>query len=72
MTAYAIFYIALPLVNLAKMKHYSCGHSAVRKGDVQTIGRQELDSNVLKSTLLHRHILRVQKLVLEHCVGVEP
>ena len=54
------------------MKHCSCGHSAVRKGDVQTFGRQELDSDVLKSVLLHRHVLHVPKLVLAHCVEVEP
>jgi len=54
------------------MKHQSCGHSAVIKGDLQTFGRQELDSNVLKSALLHRHVLHVSKLVLAHGVGVEP
>jgi len=59
-----MFYIDLPLVILAKMKYQSCGHSAVLKGDVQTLGRQELDSNVLISALLHRHVLHVPKLVL--------
>jgi len=72
MDAYAMFYIGLPMVILAKIKHQSCGHSAVRKGAVQTLGRQELNSNVLKSALLHRHVLHVPKLVLAHCVGVEP
>ena len=67
-----MFYTDLPLVNLVKMKHHSCGHSAVLKGDVQTFGRKELDSNVLKSALLHRHVLHVPKLVLTRCVGVEP
>jgi len=71
--AYAIFYIDfLPLVILAKMKHNSCGHNAVHKGDVSTLGRQVLDSNVLKSAQLHRHVLHVPKLLLTHCVGVEP
>jgi len=41
MVAYAAFYIDLPLVILAKMKHHSCGHSAVLKRDVQTLGPQE-------------------------------
>ena len=67
-----MFYIDLPLVIVTKMKHLSCGHRAVRKGDVQTVGRQELNSNVLKSTLLHRHVLQVPKLLLTHFVGVEP
>jgi len=53
------------------MKHHSCGHSVVRKSDVQTLGRQELDLNFLKSTLLQRHVLHVPKLVLTHCVEVE-
>ena len=54
------------------MKHYFRGHGAVREGDVQTFGREEFDSNVLKPTLLHRHVLYVLKLVLAHWVGVEP
>ena len=58
-----------PLGILAKMKHHIRGHRAVRKGDVQTFGRQELDSNILKSALLHWH---VPKPVLTHCVVVEP
>jgi len=66
-----MFYIELPLVILAKIKHYFRGHSAVRKGDVRTFGHQELDSNILKSALLHRHVLHVPKLVLAHCVEVE-
>jgi len=72
MDAYAMFYIDLPLVILAKMKHNFRRHSAVRKGDMQTFGRQVLDSNVLKNVLLHRHVLYVPKLVLTHGVGVEP
>jgi len=73
MDACAIFYIdLLPQIILAKMKHHSFGHSAVRKGDVQNLGRQELDSNVLKSAVLHRHVLLVPKLLLAHCVWVEP
>ena len=72
MDAYVMFYTDLPLVIHAKMTHHFRGHSAVHKGDVQTFGRQELDSNVLKSALLHRHVLHVPKLVLAHCVGVEP
>jgi len=39
---------------------------------VQTLGRQELDSNVLKSALIDGHVLNVPKLVLAHGVGVEP
>jgi len=54
------------------MKHYSRGRGAVRKSDVQTFGREEFDSNVLESALLHRHVLHVPKLVLEHGFGVEP
>jgi len=72
MEAYAMIYVDLPLVILAKMKHHSCGHRAVRKGDVQTLGRQEMNANVLKSALLHRRVLRAPKLVLTHCVGVQP
>jgi len=74
MDAYAIFYIdLLSLVILAKINHHSCGHSAVRKGDVQTLGREELESNVLKSALLHRHVLYVPKLVLAQLgAGLEP
>jgi len=67
-----MFYIDLPMVILAKMKHHTCGHSSVRKGDVQTLGRQEFNSNVLKFSLLHRNVLRVPKRVLVHGVGVEP
>jgi len=72
MDAYALFYIDLPLVILAKMKHHSCGHRAVLKGDVQILGRQELLSNVLKYAVLHWNVLHVPKLVLTHCAGVEP
>jgi len=54
------------------MKHYTRGHGAVRKGDVQTFGREDFNSNVLESALLHRHGLHVPKLVLAHGVGVEP
>jgi len=54
------------------MKHNFRGHSAVLKGEVKTFVREELDSNVLKSALLHRHVLHVPKLVLAHGVGVEP
>ena len=67
-----MLYISLPLVILAEMKHYFRGHGAVREGDVQTFGREEFDSNVLESALLHRHVLHVPKLVLTHGVGVEP
>jgi len=72
MEAYAMFYIHLQLVIVVKMNHHSCGHSAVLKGDVQTLGLQELYSNVLKSALLHRHELYVPKLVLAYCVELEP
>jgi len=54
------------------MKHYFLGHGALRKWDVQNFGRQEFDSNVLESALLHRHALHVPKLVLAHGFGVEP
>ena len=70
MVVYAMFYIDLPLVILAKMKHHFRRHSAVLKGDVQTFGRQELHSNVLKSALLHWHVLHVLKLVLTHGVRI--
>jgi len=70
MDAYAMFYIDLPMVILAKMKHHFRRHSAALKGDVQTLGRQKLDSNVLKSALLHWHILHVLKLVLAHRVRI--
>jgi len=73
METYGIFYIDfLPMVNFAKMKHHFRGHLAVRKGDVLTLVRQELDSNVLKSALLHWHVSHVPKLVLTYCVGVDP
>jgi len=61
----------LPLVILVKMKHHFRRHSAVFKEDVQTLGRQELDSNILKSALLYRHVLHVAKLVLVHGVALE-
>jgi len=58
------------MVILAKMKHHFRRHSAVLKGDVETLGRQELHSNVLKSALLHWHVLHVLKLLLTHGVRV--
>jgi len=68
-----MFYIDLPLIILANMNHPFRRHSAVLKWDVQTLVRQELDWNGLKSALLHRlHVLHVPKLVLAHGVGVEP
>jgi len=39
--------------------HQICGRCAVLEGDVQPLIRQELDSNVLKSPLLDRHIIYV-------------
>ena len=72
MDAYALFYIDLPPAILAKMKHQSCGHRAVLKAYVQTLGRHELHTNVLKSALLHWHVLHVVKLVLAHSVSVQP
>ena len=54
------------------MKNYFRGHGAVREGDVQTLGREEFDPNVLESALLQRHVLHVPKLVLTNGVGVEP
>ena len=65
-------YRSLPLVLLAKMKHYFRRHSAVLEGGVQIFGRQKLDSNVVKSALLHRLVLHVPKLVLSHGFGLEP
>jgi len=59
----AAFY-RLPLVILAKMKHHICGRRAVLERDVQTLRRQEIDSNVLKSPLLDGHIMHVSKMVL--------
>jgi len=50
MDAYAMFYIDLKLVILAKMKHHIRRYSAALKGDVQTLGRQELDSKLRCST----------------------
>jgi len=70
MYVYAMFNIDLPLVILAKMKNHFRRHSAALKGDVQNFGRQGLHSNVLKSALLHWHILHVLKLVLTHGVKV--
>jgi len=72
MDAYAVFYIVLPLVIHAKMMHHIRRHSAVLKGDMQTFGRQEIHSNVLKSALLHWHVLHVLKLVLTHGFRVQP
>jgi len=66
-----VLYGALPLVILAEMKHYFRGNGVVREGDVQTFGREEFDSNVLESALLHRHVLHVPKLVLAHGVVVD-
>jgi len=70
MDAYAMFYIDLPLLILAKMKHHFRRHSAVPKGDVQTFSHQELPSNILKSALLNWHVLHVLKLVLTYGVRV--
>ena len=72
MDAYAMFYIDLPLVILAKMKHHFRRQSAVLKGDVQTLGRQEIHSNVLKCALLHWHLLHVLNRVLTHSFRVQP
>ena len=46
------------------MKHHFCGRRAVLEGDVQTLGRQEFYSDILKSALLDRHKVHVLKLVL--------
>ena len=53
------------------MPHHFRRRSVVRKEDVQNFGLEELDSNLLKSALIHRYVLHVPKLVLAHCVGVE-
>ena len=60
------------MVILAKIKHQFRGHSVVLEWDVLTFGRQELDSNILKSALLHRLVLYVPKLVLAYGVVLEP
>ena len=52
------------------MKHHFREHRAVRKGNLRTLGRQELDSNILKSALVHWHLLHVPILVLTQRVGV--
>ena len=70
MDAYALFYIDLPKLILAKMKQHIWGHSAVLKWDVPTLCPQEFHSNVLKSALLQRHVLHVLKLMLAHKVRV--
>jgi len=67
-----MFYIDLPLVIIAKMKHNFRSRSAVLKGDVQTLGGQELHSNVLKSALIHCHVLHVLILVMAHSVREQP
>jgi len=54
------------------MKHHSLGLRSVSKGEVQNLGRYELVSNVLKSALLHLHVMYILKLFLTHCVKVEP
>ena len=54
------YYGCLRLVILSKIKHHPRRKRAVLKGDVQTLGLWELDSNA------------VLKLVLTHCVRVEP
>jgi len=64
-----MFYIDLPLVILEKILHHFRRHSAILKRDVETLARHELDSNVLKSALLHTHLLHVLKLVPVHRVG---
>ena len=55
-----VLYRFLPLVILAEMKHNFRRHSAIREWDVQAFRREEIDSNVLKSALLHRHVLNVR------------
>jgi len=44
--------------------HHFCVCRAVLEGDIQPLGRHELDSNILKFPLLYRHIIHVTKLVL--------
>jgi hypothetical protein len=46
------------------MKHQFCGRSAILKGDVRPLEREELDPYRLKLPLLHRHILDVSKFVM--------
>jgi len=45
-------------------------HRAVLKGDVRTLRREKLDSYVLKSAPLDRHVFHFLKLVLTHWVKV--
>jgi len=49
------------------MKHQICGIRAVLEWVAQSLRRQELDSDVLKSPLLGGHILHVMKIVLTRC-----
>ena len=52
------------------MKRYFRGRRAVYEGDVQALRLQELDSYVLKSSLLDGYVLHVMKLALT-CCGIE-
>ena len=72
MDAYTQFYIDLPQVILAKMKHHSCGHIGVLKGMCRPSVIRHSILNVLKSALLHWHVLHILKFVLAHSVRVEP
>jgi hypothetical protein len=51
------------------MKHYPRGRYAVFEGDVQTVPRQQIDLGILKSPLLHGHVMRAVKLAVKRLVG---
>jgi hypothetical protein len=53
------------------MKHYLRGRYAIIEGDVQTIRRQKLNSDVLESPLLHGHVMHVLKLAMTRYVDDE-
>jgi len=57
-------YKLLQLVIVPKIKHHLCRRRDVLEGNVQPLGRQELESKVPKPPLLDRHIIHVSKLVL--------
>ena len=58
-----VLYTLLILI-FQKVKHHFRGRPALFEGDVQTLGRQEFYSDVLKYALLDRHKVHVLKLVL--------
>jgi len=59
-----VLYTFLPIAIFPKIKHNFFGRRAVLEGGVQEFYPILFYSNVLKSPLLDRHVLRVSKLVL--------